>query len=398
MTWRRPKPGLPNILLYNITNEFKVYSSLLDKGLPRDNLFAMLVYKNIYPEDFVALGNNEGKLYQLLQQKSIYVKEHTTRIDEKIKQNKTRLEDLKFTMLKDGDELRRLYIAKFVDGVAGFGTFTFANKSYNIWEASTAEAFEYFKKGNFKYTYHYNNGGWYNLGTTNANFNFGTFEDEVDDENSYEERLEKNGDLIIGATDKIKQDIQTLEKQKAEVRHVKLKDVFTDRKSTELIDLKSVQGQLLSIMLREGYIGEDYLDYISLFYEGSLSKINHAFFINVKSQSQTEYDTALVKCANLIAKIRPIEFSEPYLLNYNLLDFMLANEGYGDQLGRVLSQVNYGNDYGVAFMDGFMSNGVNTTLFIKELLHVWPGLWKYVDERSDFTEERKEEYFIIRLY
>ena len=32
------------------------------------------------------------------------------------------------------------------------------------------------------------------------------------------------------------------------------------------------QGELINLLLRNGYIDENYLDYISIFYEGSLSK------------------------------------------------------------------------------------------------------------------------------
>ncbi len=381
-------------LLYNITNEFKIYSALLDKGLPRDNLFAMLVYKNIYPEDFVALGNNEGKLYELMQKKVEFVREHINKIDIKLRQNKNQLDKLKFALLKSTDELRTLYVSKFVDTLDNFSHFVFANKTYDIWTASTVEGFEYFRKGNFTYNAYPNNNGWVSLNSYNANFRFDKFENEVDSEQTYDERLQDIEDIFNGVTERIKQDNQALEKQKAEVRHVKLKDVFSDKKNAELIDTQTAQGQLLSVMLRLGYIGEDYLDYISLFYEGSLSKADHTFFVNVKSQNLTAYDTSLVKIANLLKKIRPIEFSEQYLLNYNLLDFMLANDGYDEQLGHILGQLNDDNEYGIAFIDGFMNNGINTAIFIKKLLHQWHTLWKFIDERSDFTKERKEEYFI----
>lgn len=101
--------------------------------------------------------------------------------------------------------------------------------------------------------------------------------------------------------------------------------------------------------------------------------------------------------ANLIKKIRPIEFRERYLLNYSLLDFMLESEAYEEQLGHLMSQLHNDNDYGTSFIDGFLDNGVNIPIFIKRLLNVWPRLWKFVDELSDYTKERKEEYFIALI-
>jgi chaperonin cofactor prefoldin len=381
-------------LLYNITNEFMVYSALLDKGLPRDNLFAMLVYKNIYPEDFVALGNNKGKLYNLLQKRAEYIKEQVSRIEVQIQNNKKRLDELKFTMLKDTDDLRILYVAKFVDKTSGFSHFIFAGEEYSLWEAATAEGFEFFKKGNFKYYVHGSSGSWYALNQGTANFRFENFEAEVDKNQSYLERLKDIEDVINDVAERLKKENQTLEKQKTDIRQIKLKDIFSINKNLPLVETKTPQGQLLSLLLRSGYIGEDYLDYISLFYEGSLTKSDYTFFINVKSQAESEYDFALVKIANVITKIRPVEFSKRYLLNYNLVDFMLVNEGYEEQLNNLLGQLKDANEYGISFMDGFMNVGTNTAVFINRLLHIWPGLWKFVEEHSSFTKERIEEYFV----
>lgn len=269
-------------LLYNITNEFKVYSALLDKGLPRDNLFAILVYKNIYPEDFVALGNNDGKLYGLLNKKPEYIKEHVEVINQQINQNKAHLSELKLTMLKESDELRRMYVSKFVDETDGFTKFNFAGNECNIWQASTAESFEFFKKGNFNYKYYVHQGGYYYLTSTNASFQFQIFQTRVDPNETYGDRLKKIEDVINGLEERLKQENQALEKQKAEMRHIKLKDIFSDKRNIGLLETKTLQDQLLSLLLRSGHIGEDYLDYISLFYEGSLTKVDHAFLLTSK--------------------------------------------------------------------------------------------------------------------
>lgn len=55
-------------LLYNITNEYHVYHKKLG-NLNEDKLMSMVVYKNMFPNDFVALSNGEGGCIRSLTKK-----------------------------------------------------------------------------------------------------------------------------------------------------------------------------------------------------------------------------------------------------------------------------------------------------------------------------------------
>ena len=59
-------------LLINIFHEFVIYRNVLKPDVLKGNeseLFAMITYKNIDPEDFSKLNNKEGKLYKLINNK-----------------------------------------------------------------------------------------------------------------------------------------------------------------------------------------------------------------------------------------------------------------------------------------------------------------------------------------
>lgn len=62
-------------LLYNIINEFTIYKQLLSDELVQDKLLAMIVYKNIFPSDFVELSNYKGILYKTINKKQEYMKQ-----------------------------------------------------------------------------------------------------------------------------------------------------------------------------------------------------------------------------------------------------------------------------------------------------------------------------------
>src|SRR5690606_12773374 len=86
-------------LLYNISNEFYLYRKKLDPSLNSDKLFAIITFKNIYPDDFASLNNNEGHLYKIINTKAPYVNQEILKIDEKIKEVRKEIEILETTSI-----------------------------------------------------------------------------------------------------------------------------------------------------------------------------------------------------------------------------------------------------------------------------------------------------------
>lgn len=86
-------------LLTNCINEFKIYDKKVNSGdytvaetpnTPagichnRNRIFAMILYKNLYPKDFANLSCNKGELYSIFQKKADIIKEKTTELENKI--------------------------------------------------------------------------------------------------------------------------------------------------------------------------------------------------------------------------------------------------------------------------------------------------------------------------
>ncbi|WP_156166665.1 hypothetical protein [Pedobacter sp. BMA] len=385
-------------LLYNVMNEYAIYSGLLDAALDRDKLLAILVYKNLWPDDFVLLGNNEGELYRLLHQRSNYVISSIAKLDNKIKSNKDTINGLQKTMMRSADEVRLLYTAHFASKVDNFGHFEFKGKDYSIQDAADEEAFEYFKKGNFRYYVFnfYSNPYWHRRDAL-ANFSFDDFQYEVDEETSFEERLSLAEGIFSSKEEQLKVENDLLEKQKSVIRQASLKEILSNSANHGLLESKEKKGLLLSILLRAGYIDEDYLDYISLFYEGSITKNDRAFVLNAKSQISSDYQSQINKFENVIKKFRPNEFANQYLLNFSLLDFMLSSEGYENHLDHLFSQLNDANEYGVSFLDGYVETGEQIALFIHRMVKAWPGVLGFLVGQSGFPREKIENYFVLIL-
>ncbi|MDP3453591.1 MAG: hypothetical protein Q8R90_11630 [Bacteroidales bacterium] len=88
-------------LLYNIMNEYYIYSNNLDSKLDQEKLLSMIVYKNIYPNDFTQLSENKGNLFQTISNKSKYIKEKVLAIDEQIEEKKKQINEAETSKLSD---------------------------------------------------------------------------------------------------------------------------------------------------------------------------------------------------------------------------------------------------------------------------------------------------------
>src|SRR5699024_9429758 len=99
-------------LLYNSVNEFHVYFQKFkgdsEKGNDfKDKLFAIIVYKNLYPEDFVDLGKNKGILFDYIRNKKKYwINERKCELDKEKEKLQNQIELSDNELLSTLSELR----------------------------------------------------------------------------------------------------------------------------------------------------------------------------------------------------------------------------------------------------------------------------------------------------
>ena len=78
----------------------------------RNKIFALILYKNLYPEDFAKLSCNDGELYSIFQAKSEIIKDKISKVEKKINPLKQEVKDIEKQIDIDIKELRLIYIAK----------------------------------------------------------------------------------------------------------------------------------------------------------------------------------------------------------------------------------------------------------------------------------------------
>lgn len=80
-------------LLYSIRNEYEIYSKSIDIDKNADEIFSLIVLKNIFPKEYEELERDRGYLYEILNKReslnTIYKKSLQTKIKEKEELKKT---------------------------------------------------------------------------------------------------------------------------------------------------------------------------------------------------------------------------------------------------------------------------------------------------------------------
>jgi hypothetical protein len=378
-------------LLNNTLNEFFLYKHNLSDGLTHERLFAIITYKNIFPEDFSKLGSSEDfncTLVKKIEGKTMLIKQQIFSIDEAISRANTEIERLGSLILVSVKELRYLYILKAVENVPHFNHFLDTKSSILPFDQVANDEFFFLLKQN---ELKINSGG-------NSRFlrefkQFRVIENSVDPQKSYIEREQEIIDFNSNKVGRLREMIKQLENDKVNRRNAKLYELI--RTDPTLLDL-SVNNSLeifLNIVLRNAYITEDYMDYISLFHEGSITKSDHKYLISVKNGTKLDPAYNLFKIETVINRINLLDFKSTCVLNNDLLDFLLKNEGtYDEHVKYIYEKLKDESAESKGFIDGYIDISKEQNNFVKLLCSRWVGYWAYVSSHSVLTEQKKLEY------
>lgn len=375
-------------LLHNIVNEFYIYNKKIGAGKDKNKLLSMVVYKNLCPSDFAELGYNEGILYECIRSKKKYIVKESKRIDGLIDTLKVEIKELEKIKIIDLKELQSLYIDKIFRDMGSYECFSINNTDLRFEDIFEENRFDYFVKNELRYKTSRHSS------EQAIPKRFETIEKEVDKEKRYEERKNDVVGWNVGRVNILKQRIDILSNIKNGLRHKILSSLVNGGKL--ILPLKACsnhqQIDLLRFFLRSGYIDENYSDYISYFHAGSITRTDQQFLLNVKNQNSTEYDYLLNKIEKLVSKIRIPDFKEKYILNYDLVDFIIGKDIYKEHDDFLFELMINESKTVISFIDGYIDNGRKIDLFIGKLTSRWPNFWNYICSQTDYTEEKKDKY------
>lgn len=342
-------------LIHNIFNEFIMYEKLIGEVV-YEQLFSVILYKNIYLEDYTKLLNKEGILFSLFS--------NIKNIKNKIQQDmKTSLEELKEDFRKEKEkiqkenlmnleELRDLYLFR-IDSLLenivhkGILSIIFSGNGVEvaIKDLKKEENFVQLLNKNFRIKYYTNypqNTGYGLINTSKNEYSFEKLEEKIDGL----KYLEREKIIKIKQNNEVSEYEEKIQKSEEKIRIInnmnvkKLIENYNIEMKKEICSLinkeiKNVVEEipkdylLLFYLLQKGYINEYYEINLTYLNNEDLCEKDRIFWINVIDETQDnimDYGYSILRPERILKKLTENHFKKEKILNLDLIFCLLEKE------------------------------------------------------------------------
>ena len=347
-------------LLKNIYNEFVIYYNRINiTELDCNKMLAIIAYKNLFPSDFADLQLNKGFVYTLFDSKDIFIAEEVKKREDRIFEKSNEIEMAKNEHLKTIKELDVVFEDK-------------KPKDY------------YGRKGDLT----------------------------LEEQNEYSERKNAINNKLNNKIPSIEYEIFILEQELISIKSKQLKDIITREninsifsitstneigKETNFNEIKSSEYfDLLKFLIRNGYIDETYADYMSYFYENSLSRIDKIFLRSITDKKAKEYTYQLKNPQLVVSRLKLVDFDQEEILNFDLLTYLLHSLSYTEYIERFIDQLK--NTKNFKFIGAYFDMTSELSSYIKYLNIRWSEMFVTALNEHSLTEQQVRRYSICSIY
>jgi len=328
--------------LKNIVNEYTLFQKSLKTHLSGDDenyeqkLLAVIVYKNLFPQDFAKAYLKQGLFYAIFKNKSLFSEDETKELREKANVSIQSMNEAREKIIN----IRKQYLEKLNDQIE-VTTLIKDGYDYTLGQvASRDNLFELFINDEFdRYTYTDHNHE--ETGSMTYNFEFDEIEMKVTEDMGYYEAIDEHSQAYNRSNDerqKLEKEIKVIEntalrevlrklggdKARAIFNKIYVKEYPAKEKEPQTVNEEMVDTLLT--MVYGGYITEDYYLYISKFYEGATSESDYQFTNAVLQGTEHPYDQKINNVKSVIHKFRVEDFKNKSILNYDILNYLLDNK------------------------------------------------------------------------
>lgn len=357
-------------LLKNIYNEFVIYFNRLNTTeLDCNKMLAIIAYKNLFPRDFADLQLNQGFVYTLFNKKDEFIKSEITAIKKAIEEKQNRITSAQNEHLVSMRELNAAFADKYL-----------------------------------------RNYGWSRQNDSDlSDFVMRYLSENNKSEYIYRKQILE--DKLNGNSAKLRQEISNLEQKVIEIKSKQLHQIITRDnidtiftitsvneigKVTDFNEIKSSEYfDLLKYLIRNGYIDETYADYMTYFYENSLSRIDKIFLRSITDKKAKEYTYRLKNPQLVVSRLRLVDFDQEETLNFDLLTYLLQTSRT-DYVDRLIDQLK--NTKNFKFIGAYFDMTTELPTYIKHLNMRWSELFFTVLNEQLLTEKQIRRYSISTLY
>ena len=361
-------------LLNSIINEFNIYSQQIDIECDIKKLFSIIVYKNLFPEDFSNLQANKGTLHKIINNKEQNIKEILLELENKVtilKEEINKLQEIHSTYAIE--DLKRIIWSFIIQKYPGYSSYYINSTRYN-------SVTDFLNDDSLNTTEDLKN-----ISFGINSYNLQSITNVITDINERIQYTESELQAVINEKSK---ELNILEQKIMQIKSRKISEIITDYGMDKYYKL-SEEMSILSYLLKNGYIDESYREYINYFYPTTLKIEDKNFILNFNNQTKTDYSYKLYNIDNIIEYFSIEDFSKEEILNFDLLDHMLQNsKSYNLELQKIFEQLGKSN-YGIGFIKEYIVTRKIKSDFIKYLAKYCSDLWDKLMQSLPNNYKRK---------
>ena len=338
-------------LLNNVYNEFEIYGKRIDCiNLDKNKLLAIILYKNIFPDDFSELQMNKGYVYSVFDRKNRIVQD--------------KVNDKNSQLIEIGEKriaLKNEYLEKieeFNDLIAYYESKRCYNNNYYLTKKKNIEA----RKERFSAL-----GG------------------------SEKDRQIANLDMKE----------KLIEKEIDDLKIAKLKDVIDKDNADTVFEkngdiTKNAYFPLVKFLIRNGWIDETYKDYVTYFYNNYISINDKRFMRMVMDEVGITYNFVIDDPYKVLSLLPVHTFKQDEMLNYCMFNALINNDDVKVCECRKVMFEKLAQDGNVKFIVEFYNNefNLNKSYLMEAIFRNWKSFFATMLGMSDISEKDKENIIV----
>lgn len=341
------------------------YNKLNTIELNPNKMLAMVTYKNIFPRDFSDLQLNQGFVHELFSRKDEFIAQEKKKCEKRIESKKARINYVKEEKLESILELDDVKKARYE----------------RISPYYTSQRHEDIKKYN----------------------------DWVEKEYPLRKRAledkEKNRLYIL------ENEVSLLHEESRIIDNKALHEIINRENIDEIFritsqnevgpvnEYKEIKSSeyfaLLKYLIRYGYIDESYNDYMTFFYENSLTKGDKMFLRSVTDKVAKPFSYSIDNVNLVMENLDIFDFEQEETLNFDLFEYLLTNKSKQNILLCFIKQLREGEKF--QFISEFFETDRKKEIMVAMINNQWSSFFKEVISGQKMPVKQIREYSIATL-
>lgn len=387
-------------VLTSLINEFVTYKKVIVKdesrGLSDEELMSLMVFKNLFPKDFADIESEKGIIKDTFCCKDRFIAEKVEKLENEMKEEEENIDRCDQDVLKSLKEIKQVFLQSLVPNLRVKAIYDQGNKRFT-YDQIMDDEFDFVEFENDKLWVEYlaPSGG-----VEKKRFvDFGDiYTGNID---GYIDRWKSIAACRGEKREEIKKHINETREEVYKLRIQRMQDLIGEYGAEEVFSFKPqvLQNHLLVFMLRNGYIDENYGNYINNFYPDSITLNEHAFLLNVRNHGGVkEFNYEIIHPERVSERLLNHEFRQVEVLNFSLTEYLIKDKLISEKAVELFRLLASRRKETTEFIIQYFQNEPDTLpVFIGNLAEYNPYLWEDIVNDDTILDKTKTHYFDLLI-